>query len=273
MQIVTIYQGASGSGEELADGVAQALGYGCVDREVLVQASLQYGIPETKLTEIVDREPSWWATFTRNLDPYRVALQAAFCEIARDHGIVYHGHLGHELIPKFRHILKVLLTAPMELRVEQVRARYKLNELAGRRYVEEVDKARTRRLQGMFGTDWRDASRYDLVVNLGYMSLTTAQQLIVDAAHAPDYQMTPVSKRAFENFALASRVRATLALAEDLSQVRVEVNADDGNILVSGTVPEWVTASQVVTHIEKIPGIKQVRADLTTLPTSLGMTT
>jgi hypothetical protein len=94
MQIITIYQGASGSGEELADGVAQALGYGCVDREVLVHTSLQYGIPETKLNEIVEREPSWWATFTRNLDPYRIALQAAFCEIARDNGIVYHGHLA-----------------------------------------------------------------------------------------------------------------------------------------------------------------------------------
>src|SRR6185295_8703887 len=109
MQIITIYQGASGSGEELADSVAQALGYGCVDREVLVQASLQYGIPETKLNDLVEREPSWWASFTHNLDPYRIALQAAFCEIARDHVIVYHGHLGHELIPKFQHVLKVLL--------------------------------------------------------------------------------------------------------------------------------------------------------------------
>ena len=74
-------------------------------------------------------------------------------------------------------MLKVLLTAPMEMRIEQVRARHKLNEVAARRYVEEVDKARTRRLQGMFGTDWRDASRYDLVVNLGYMSVSTAKQI------------------------------------------------------------------------------------------------
>ena len=99
----------------------------------------------------------------------------------------------------------------MELRIEQVRERHKLNELAARRYVEEIDKARTRRLQSMFGTDWRDASRYDLVVNLGHIGLNTAKQLIVDAAHAPDFQMTPASKQAFENFALASRVRATLS--------------------------------------------------------------
>ena len=162
MQIITIYQGASGSGEEVADAVAQSLGYVSVDREVLVEASLQYSIPEAKLAEIVEREPTWWATFTRNLDPYRIALQAAFCEVARDRGIVYHGHLGHELIPKFAHVLKVLLTAPMEMRIAQVRERHNLNEVAARRYVEELDKARTRRLHGMFGTDWRDPSRYDL---------------------------------------------------------------------------------------------------------------
>ena len=78
MQIITIYQGASGSGADLANAVAQSLGYGPVDREVLVEASLQYGIPEAKLNAIVEQEPRWWATFTRRLEPYKIALQAAF---------------------------------------------------------------------------------------------------------------------------------------------------------------------------------------------------
>jgi len=272
MQIITIYQGASGSGEELADAVAQSLGYSSVDREVLVEASLQYSIPEAKLAEIVEREPTWWATFTRNLDPYRIALQAAFCEVARDRGIVYHGHLGHELVPKFAHVLKVLLTAPMEMRIAQIRERHNLNEVAARRYVEELDKARTRRLHGMFGTDWRDPSRYDLVVNLGHMELNTAKHLIVEAAHAPDFQMTAASKQAFANFALAARVRATLALSNDLSHARIEVKAADGNVELSGTIPEWISERQVVAQIQKIPGVKNVNADLTTLVTNLELT-
>ena len=39
MPIITIYQGASGEGQELAETVAEALGYRCVGREVLVEAS------------------------------------------------------------------------------------------------------------------------------------------------------------------------------------------------------------------------------------------
>jgi len=69
----------------------------------------------------------------------------------------------------------------------------------------------------MFGADWRDPSLYDLVVNLGHMGLKIAKHLIVETARSSDYQMTPASKQAFEDFALSSRVHATLALAKDLS--------------------------------------------------------
>ena len=271
MQIITIYQGASGSGEELAAAVAQSLGYGCVSREVLVEASVQYGIPEVKLTEILDREPTWWASFTRNLEPYRIALQAAFCQVARERDIVYHGHIGHELMPKFQHVIKVLLTAPLELRIAQVRERHTLDEEGARRYVEEIDKARTRRLQELFGKDWRDASRYDLVVNLGHMNLATAKHLIVETARAPEYQMTSASKQAFEDFALASRVRATLRLTHDLSHARVDIKANQGEISISGTIPYWVSETDIVEQIQKIPGVKDVKADLATLYTDMSL--
>src|SRR3990172_7440096 len=123
MPIITIYQGASGDGQELAESLAQALGYRCVGREVLVEASRRYGIQEEKLNEIVEKGPHWWERLLQDLRPYRIALQAALCELAHDGKVVYHGHLGHELLPGIAHTLKVLLTAPIEVRIEQVRAR------------------------------------------------------------------------------------------------------------------------------------------------------
>ena len=75
MPIITIYQGASGEGQELAETVAQDLGYRCVGREVLVEASRRYGIPEAKLNEIVEKGPHWWERLLQDLRPYRIALQ------------------------------------------------------------------------------------------------------------------------------------------------------------------------------------------------------
>ena len=261
MAIITIYQGASGSGQELAEAIAQSLGYGCISREVLVAASLSYGIPEAKLNDIVEKEPNWWSRFIQSLQPYRIALQAAFCEIAEGNGIVYHGHIGHELVPDLSHILKVLLTAPMEMRIEQTKARQKLNDTAARRYVEEVDKARSRRLMAMFGTDWRDPSRFDLVLNLGRMSFEGARRLIIETVRSADYQMTPASKQAFADFALGARVHAALVLSSQMSGAMVDVKAKEGEVSVSGTLPYWISDDDVIEHIQKVRGVKTVRTD------------
>jgi cytidylate kinase len=262
MAIITIYQGASGSGEELADQVAQALGYGCVSREVLIQASLRYGIPEAKLSEITERESHWWQRFLQDLKPYRLALQAAFCEIAETaQGIVYHGHLGHELVPHLPHVIKILLTAPVEVRVKQVEQRLQLNQLAARRYVEEVDKARTRRLKALFNADWRDPSRYDLLVNMGRMSVASAKHLIVETSRLPEYQMTETSKQAFSDFSLASRVRADLALSHQLAGAMIDVTALDGVVSVSGIVPRWVDQGGIIERVRRVSGVNEVNAD------------
>jgi cytidylate kinase len=269
MAIITIYQGASGSGEELAEAVAESLGCGCVSREVLVEASLRYGIPEAKLNEIVEKGASWWNRFVENLEPYRIALQAAFCEIAVTHGqsgLVYHGHLGHELTPGFKHVLKVLLTAPMDARIEQVKVRGQINDTAARRYVEELDKARSRRLIAMFGVDWRDSSRFDLVVNLGRMSVAAAKRLICEATRLPDYQITPASKQAFEDFALAARVKAVLAMSSDAPRSRLDIKASQGKIAVSGSIPNWLSEETLLLRIKQVPGVREVDADIVRVP-------
>jgi len=196
-------------------------------------------------------------------------LQAAFCEIVAGDRVVYHGHIGHELVPKFQHVLKILLTAPMAMRIEQVRARYQLNETAARRYVEEVDKARTRRLMALFGTDWRDPSRYDLVVNLGRVSLETAKCLVIEAVRSPDYQTSPASKQAFEDFALVSRVCATLVLSKDMPTTRLDIKAKQAEISVSGAVPYWVSQDLVIRRVGQIPGVKGVVADLVNVPAEI----
>ena len=71
MPIITIYQGASGRGQELAEAVAAALGYRCVGRTELGETSRRYGIPEAKLNEIMEKGPHWWERLLQDLRPYR----------------------------------------------------------------------------------------------------------------------------------------------------------------------------------------------------------
>ena len=159
MPIITIYRSSFTAGEEIANRVARSLGYRCVSREALIEASRSYGISEAKLNDVLEKDAYWWERWLQNMRPYRIAIQAAMCDVAQGGNIVYHGHIGHELLPGIRHVLKVLLTAPLEFRIKQVQSQQGLDEAKARRYVDHVDEARTRRLVALFGTDWRDITR------------------------------------------------------------------------------------------------------------------
>jgi len=265
MPIITIYQGASGEGQELAETVAQGLGYHCVGREVLVEASRRYRIPEAKLNEIVEKGPHWWERLLQDLRPYRIALQAALCELADDGKVVYHGHLGHELLPGIGHVLKVLLTAPIEFRIEQVRSRQNLADAAARHYIEEVDKARSRRLMAMFGTDWRDPNRFDLILNMSRMRREGATRVIIEAAKLEEYQPTAASEQAFNDLALGSRVHATLLASPDVQGSALEVRAEGGHVYVKGRIDQG-SEDEILNLVKNVPGVIKVTTDLFSVP-------
>ncbi len=262
MPIITIFKGASTGGEELAKSVAEALGYRCVSREVLVEASQRYAVPEAKMNEILEKEPSWWKRWLENLRPYRIALQSAMCEVAQKGNIVYHGHMGHELLPGIRHVLKVLLTTPVEFRVEQVQSRHKLNEAGALHYIEEVDNARTRRLMALFGADWKDPGRYDLVLNISRMGLEGARNLIVEAARFEEYQPTPASEQDFQNLTLATRVQAALMMDPRYKNLAIDVRAEQGQVNVSGVLARAVSEHEIIQLVEGVPGVSKVVTNL-----------
>ena len=110
-----------------------------------------------------------------------------------------------------------------------------------------------------------------LVVNPGYMSWESAKRLIVDAAHSPDYQMTSVSRQAFDDFALSSRVHATPALANDLTHGQIDIDAHEGAISISGTIPDGISEQHLIDTIKTIAGVKNVKADLVNFGPSLGL--
>jgi len=266
MPIITISRGAFSGGQALAEKVAAVLGYRCVSREVLIEASQRYGVPEAKFTEVLETAPHWWERWRESMRLYRIVLQAAMCEVAQGGDLVYHGHGGQELFPEIRHVLKVHLTAPMSHRIEQVRARQGLDEAAAIQYIEQVDKARTRRLQAVFGHDWRDPSRYDMVLNIAQMTLETAAHLIVEAARREDYQPTPSSKQAFQDLTVTARVQAALVVAPKTRHLSINVRAERGEVTLSGILAQSELEQEIVRLVKGIPGVTRVVAEFESPP-------
>ncbi len=121
MSVVTIAHAAYSGGNAVAEKVAALLNYRSVDREVLIEASKRYGIPEAKYTEVLEGEGHWWERWRESVRLYRITLQAAMCEVAEGGNLVYYGRAGQQLLPGIPHVLKVLIVAPIDYRIELVK--------------------------------------------------------------------------------------------------------------------------------------------------------
>ena len=58
MAIITISQGSYSKGKEVAEKVAEKLGYECISREVILEASREFNIAEIKLVRAIHDAPS-----------------------------------------------------------------------------------------------------------------------------------------------------------------------------------------------------------------------
>src|SRR5262249_92228 len=110
MTIITISHEAFRDGRQIAERGASILNDRWIRGEVLVKGSERYGVAEAKLIEVLEERPHhWWAQFLESRGYYRIALQAALCELAQEGRIVYHGRAGREFLPGIRHVLNVFV--------------------------------------------------------------------------------------------------------------------------------------------------------------------
>lgn len=261
MPIITISHSAFGGGREVAERVASVLDHRCISRELLIEAKELYGIPEERFSEVLETEPHWWKRWTESLRLYRIALRAAMCELAQDGKLVYHGYAGQEFFRGVSHILTVLLTAPMEYRLEQVRLRKGFSEKDARDFLEQMDRIRTHRLKAIFGADWRDPTRYDLVLNISRMNLETAAELIVETAQKEEFQPNAESLQAFQDLLITARVQAALAVSPKTRDLDIGVQSAHGEVRLSGLLHEPELEGEIVRLVEGVPGVSKIAPD------------
>lgn len=228
MTVITISRGSKSMGTAVAEQVAETLGYECLSRAVLLEASEQYDIPEIKLTHALHDAPSLLERLGHRKSSYVACVRSALARhVARD-DIVYHGHAGHVLLKNVSHVLKVRIVASMEHRVSIVMRQEKLLEADALHYIQKMDKGRLKWTQSLYHVDPTDASLYDLVLNVPRFGVEDAADLICRSVRLKQFTTTADSKRDMADLVLACEVKA--ALVDDHPDVAI--TSKGGNVLV-----------------------------------------
>jgi len=258
MPIITISRGTFSGGKDLAECLAQKLGYPCISREVISEAAEHYGVSQAELAAAITKAPSILERMRRDRDRYLAYIRAALCEHARSGNFVYHGHAGHHLLAGVHHVIRVRVVADMAQRVKTAMQRLNMTSRQAEAHIRKVDDERRKWTRFLYGVEWEDPANYDVVLNLEYLEISGACATVLRLAELEQFQPSPESIRALENLSLSSFVVAALARNEHTRDGDFRVGAEDGVVTVEGTVRLPETAASVVRVAGSVPGVKEV---------------
>ncbi|MCZ6532940.1 MAG: cytidylate kinase family protein [SAR324 cluster bacterium] len=263
MAVITITRGLHSGGEEIAESVAESLGARCVSSEVLGEAARNYNVPETKVSEVFETSPSFWERMTESRRTYVAYVQATLAEWSQDDNLVYHGNAGQELLREVPHVLKVRLLYPIPYRVRRIMDQFGQTQEQAERFVEHIDDERTKRTRYMFSADWRDPSRYDIMLRMEKIPKECAGSIILDLAARPEFRLNDEKRVKFQDFIIKARTYALLAstVVGRLSLISVTVN--EGVVTLEGTLTSHeAMIDQIVEEVERLEGVKHVNNEI-----------
>lgn len=277
MAIITISRGCFSHGKEISEKVAEMLGYECVSREILLEASQFFHVPEMKLAKSIHDAPSLMERITHGREQYLVYIRAALMEHVKKDNVVYHGNAGHLLIPEIPHVLKVRIIADMDDRISLLQQREKLSRDEAVTFIQNEDKHRARWTRYLYNVETNDPSLYDIVIKIGTLNIRDACEMICNKAKSDAFRTTSESEKAVSDLAISSHVKASLQTVCD-----AEVTSNDGFVhvkvgaqkirktdYISPKTQEHFQeqlksdlARQISDIAHKIPGVREVVCDI-----------
>jgi len=209
MSIITISRGSYNRGKEVAEKLAQKLGYKCISREILLEASEEYNIPEIKLIRAIQDAPSLLDRLIHKKEKYITFIRTALLKHIQNDNVVYHGLFGHFFLQNIPHVLKVRIVGDLQDRVEDEVKREGISADKAREIITRDDDERRKWAFYLYGADSWDATLYDLVIHLKAISVDDAVKLICYIREFPDFQTTPESQQAIDGLVEAARLEMT----------------------------------------------------------------
>lgn len=261
MSIITISRGSYCKGKEVAEKVAQKLGYECIARDAIIEASKEFNIPEIKLIRAIHDAPSILDKFNYSKEKYLAYLHVTMLEHFQKDNVVYHGLAGHFFVKNISHVLKVRIIADMEDRVKLEKEREGISKREALSILKNDDKERRKWCKYIYGIDKWDPSLYDLVIHIKNITVDDAADIICHAVRLEQFQATHESQKALDSMLIAAKVKVALIdVKPDL-----EVVSNNGTISIKAKNTNFKD-KEIIHKIEEIaksiPGVQNVEIDL-----------
>lgn len=259
MPVITIFSGSYCSGEEIAQRIAEDLGYKLIhDQAIMAEASKRFQIEESKLARAIAGKSSVFNKFTHEKERSLACLKVVLADWLKQDDLLLVGFLGLFIPRDISHVLKVCLIADLKYRARAAAGAEGLSEKEALKRIHKDDEARVRWVEQLFnkGDPWAPEF-YDMVIPMDKNSIDSAVQLIASNLQKEVLQLTESSRKALGDFMLASEVE--LKLAREGHDVSVSCSEGDVVLTINKHV---LMLSSLEEELKKIagtvPGVRSV---------------
>jgi hypothetical protein len=264
MTIVAMGRELGSHGTAVAEAVAAGLDAALVHYEIIDHLGDRNRVRKSHVVRLLDSGDDLARPLTADDTLPTILSETEILDIAAiPESVVLRGWGGVPLLREIPHVVRVRITAPIEIRVRNLMASVQHAEEA--RIREEIrlfDEAHAAVLSRHFGVDYRDPSLYDLVLDTSELPATECAQCVIDFTRDKRFIETRTSRLRLVSLTTAAHVRALLKLHPPTRNLQVGVTAREGAVALAGKVPSAELKLRCEQVAYRVPGIVSVRNDL-----------
>ena len=165
MTVITISRESGARGSYIGRTLAERLGYLYVDRELIHEVSLEYGVRQDKFERIYEHAPGLLEQYDRRNREIVQLIGRVIQALARRDKTVIVTRDAFAALREYTDVLNVRVVARRKHRIKRVRQDQDLTTEQARAMLNRLDSERSKYIGAYYGLDWVDAGLYDLALN------------------------------------------------------------------------------------------------------------
>ena len=259
MSVITISRQLGSLGTEIAQAMAEKLNYEYMDKGRIAEVMADYGLPASEVERLDEKKPPFWDSLQIQRRKFLHLIQAMIYDFARKDNVVIVGRGGQVLLKDFPGVLGVRIVAPFDVRIRRIMEKERGDERHAAEILRRSDRDSAGFIQSFFDADWDDPNLYDLVINTQKLSVDTGVKMILESVHSPEIKEGEKrTKEKLADLALVQKVEATLLgmLGTDIQSINVK--AERGTVILTGTVASNAYKDYCQRGAASIAGINKV---------------
>lgn len=176
--IVTISREYGSGGRFVGKLVSEKLGIPFYDKEIINLASKKSGL-NVDYIESIDQTKGCSSYINNNDDLLYMAEEKVIKSVSKDSCVIV-GRCADYILRKNKDLIKVFLYSDPSSKEKRAILYYGLKEKNVLKEIEKIDKEREKHYKFYTGTDWKNFSNYDIMLNVDKYGVEKTADIIVD---------------------------------------------------------------------------------------------